>query len=1380
MYFALILYEKLWNTMEIKRLYITFLLLINMFSCVFAQQLSVDVLPLGGQLPSNSVQRIFQDREGFMWLGTREGLCRYDAYRILTFRSGKTTPNLLTDNEITYITEDSRGHLLIGTKKGINVLDKRTYEIHHVDNEELIDQEIRSILVDTKGHIWVGTYIALYRCSADFSSSKRYDSSLPVTSVNSLYEDKDKNLWVTFWRKGLYRYDREQDRFVKYPNLGAENNPFCVFQDDKKQHWVGTWGEGLYMFYPEEKGDMTYVPAKSFQGEELPKNGSFFSIQQDDKHGYIWLVTTRGLFVIKKRADNLMEKVDISEISSKLNNIFSEIYKDKSGNLWIASFNEGVSIINMDKPVIQNYPISIIKKETGLTTNIRAIYKDMDGDIWISQNRLGWGIYKKDNEHVLWYKDMPDLKNLSGMESVNCFAGYPSMNGEIWLGPAYQPLIYILKKEKGKVTLSAKIDLQRYIKTPGNNPQFFYEDKKHNIWIVTSLGLLVKPYNEHDIRTTGFLQREITGLTEDTAGNIWISTRKDGVLCLTVSDDFKIEQKDIIKLDANSNQLISNNVEDICTDAEGRIWMGSQEGYIFLYNPKSKSIEDYSDLFATLAEGILGMMVDDTGHIWISTNKRIIEYDPKTGGQITYLAGSDVMVNAFTKHSCFKDQLGQMYYGGNKGIAVFSPYEGLADKPERIRTVIVDVKLNDESLLLGKSNERFDLRKQNLVLHADDQNIEIDFSSLNYSFPTKIQYAYKMDGVDKDWIYIKDDRRFAYYNQLPKGKRTFSVKATDVNGLWSSRITKIEVYKYPAFYETWWAYTIYALFILFICYSFYRRVKRRMQLQHELKIAQIEKDKSEELVQVKLRYFTNISHDLLTPLTIITCLVDDVEYSFKDNIPQLKMIQYNVNRLKRLLQQILDFRKMESGNMKLKVTSGDIISLVRNVCYSNFMPLMQKKKMIFTFESEEEKLNAYFDVDKIDKVIFNLLSNACKYTEEGGEIKVKLSRYSQEGHTYLSIMVSDTGKGISSDDLERIFTRFYTSQQWISSETNGIGLSLTKDLVELHHGTINVESEVDKGTTFTVIVPIDEASYAEDEININTLPEIEVEEEPKLVHSQTGIIALDEEELPGVKDDNTEVSDTRLLLVEDNEELLYLMERILARHYQVMIAKNGVEALDIVKENDIDIIVSDVMMPEMDGLELCRIIKGNLDTSHIPIILLTAKNSTEDRIECYNAGANAYITKPFELKVLEARINNFLTNKKNKQEEFRSDIGTNFDLLDTSAIDREFLEKMIEIVQENLSSSTFDVVQLADALAMSKSSLYRKTKVITGLSPVEFIRNIRLKQGVNMLKSKSITVSEVAYACGFSNPKYFATCFKEEFGITPKEYQKEGIKKLSI
>ena len=578
--------------------------------------------------------------------------------------------------------------------------------------------------------------------------------------------------------------------------------------------------------------------------------------------------------------------------------------------------------------------------------------------------------------------------------------------------------------------------------------------------------------------------------------------------------------------------------------------------------------------------------------------------------------------------------------------------------------------------------------------------------------------------------------------------------------------------KAPAFYETWWAYTAYVVLVLLAGYSFYYRTKRRMQLRHELRIVQIEKEKSEELVQAKLRYFTNISHDLLTPLTIVTCLIDDAEITYKNKIPQFEMIRANVNRLKRLLQQILDFRKVESGNMRLKVTSGDIVSLVRNVCNSNFMPLIQKKKLTFTFESSEDTIQAYFDVDKMDKVVFNLLSNACKYTEEGGEIKITLSAYSKDWHVYLSIIVSDTGKGIAPEDLDKIFTRFYTNQHWISSETNGIGLSLTKDLLEIHHGTISVESEIEKGTSFTVIIPIDKESYAESEINIESSQELIKEDRTDIV--DVDIEAWEQQEGESAE---TTVNDIHLLLVEDNEELLYLMERILSRRYHVIIAKNGVAALELMKDNEVDIIVSDVMMPQMDGLELCHTIKGNLETSHIPIILLTAKNTAEDRIECYNAGANAYISKPFELKVLEARLDNFLMDKKTKQEEFRTDIeDINFNLLDATDIDKEFLKKVIEVIQENLSSSTFDVIQLADALAMSKSSLYRKTKAIIGLSPVEFIRNVRLKQGVKMLRNKSISVSEVAYTCGFSNPKYFSTCFKEEFGVTPKEFQKADTK----
>lgn len=677
--------------------------------------------------------------------------------------------------------------------------------------------------------------------------------------------------------------------------------------------------------------------------------------------------------------------------------------------------------------------------------------------------------------------------------------------------------------------------------------------------------------------------------------------------------------------------------------------------------------------------------------------------------------------------------------------------------------MIADVKIDGMSALLEKNNNRFDLSNQSIILNSGDKNIEIDFSSLNYAFPDKIKYAYKMEGVDDNWVYVKGDRQFAFYNQLPKGKRTFYLKATDVNGLWSEYISKISVYKQPAFYETWWAYTLYAVFIIICIYLFYRRMQKRMQLRHELKIAQIDREKSEELVQTKLRYFTNISHDLLTPLTIITCLVDDAELISGERIPQLNMIRSNVNKLKRLLQQILDFRKVESGNMKLSLSQGDIIPFVSDVCSVNFAPLMKKKKQTFVFSVEEETLIACFDADKVDKIVSNLLSNACKHTDAGGEIKLMMKSYQVSGHRRLCIQVSDTGEGIASEELENIFARFYTAHKKDGSESNGIGLSLTKDLVELHHGSIKVESELGKGSIFTVDFPIDKDSYKENEFAV---------EKVKEKKDEVILDGVDLDESEETEMGTHQTNEHHLLLVEDNEELLYLMKRILSRNYHVLIAKNGIEALEIVKENEIDIVISDVMMPEMDGLELCRNLKSDLETSHISVILLTAKNTVEDRVECYNAGADGYIAKPFELKILEARINNFINHKRSKQEEFRSNADAQIDALETSVVDKEFFDKVFSVVETNISEGDFGVVQLADALAVSKSSLYRKMKVATGLSPIEFIRNIRLKHGSQLLKNRSISVAEVAYECGFSNPKYFAICFKDEFGVTPKEYQK--------
>ena len=947
------------------------------------------------------------------------------------------------------------------------------------------------------------------------------------------------------------------------------------------------------------------------------------------------------------------------------------------------------------------------------------------------------------------------------MRNVSCITSAPLLN-EIWLGSEYYPEIYRVKKDKKEIELLGTLKLTDYVDNSGF-PRLFYTDSNHNLWVGTTKGILVKPANEKILQDAKFPFVDIIGIGEGKDGSLWISTRKQGVYNAKISSDLTLEEKNLRNLKTHAEGVISDNIGAICVDDNGLVWMGSQDGDVFTYDPQTNKVENLSDMFDMLEEGIFNIITDQLGHIWISTNKRVIEYDPKNGGIMDYSTMTDVMVNSFMPNSYYKTRAGKILYGGNKGISVFTPYDHLSDNPRRIRTMVADVKIDGVSSLLEKNNQRFNLRSQIISLNAGDKNIEIDFSSLNYAFPDKIKYAYKMDGVDDDWVYVRGDRQFAFYNQLPKGKRTFYLKTTDVNGLWSNYIAEVQVFKQPAFYETLWAYLFYIVFTILCLYFFYHRMKRRIQLRHELRIAQIDKEKSEELVQTKLRYFTNISHDLLTPLTIITCLIDDAEMTNGSRISQLTMIRSNVNKLRRLLQQILDFRKVESGNMKLSVSKSDVISFIDDVCKIHFTPLMRKKNQTFTFLTEDRHLMAYFDRDKLDKIVSNLLSNACKYTANGGDIKLIVDSYWESEYHHLRIQVVDTGEGIAPADLENVFKRFYTINKGDESESNGIGLSLTKDLVELHHGTINVESELGKGSTFTVDLPINKDSYQEDElisehISANGINTDLILEKEALADSQVG--------------EDTQIADVHLLLVEDNEELLFLMEKILSKHYHVLIAKDGLEALNVIKDNEIDIIISDVMMPEMDGLEFCRTLKSNLETSHIPIILLTAKNTVEDRIECYNAGADGYISKPFELKILEARINNFIMHKKNKQEEFRSNVEVNIDSLEPSSMDKEFLDKVISVIKSNMSEGDFDVVQLADALAVSKSSLYRKMKIATGLSPIEFIRNIRLKHGSQLLKDKSISVAEVAYECGFSNPKYFATCFKEEFGVTPKEYQK--------
>lgn len=1345
--------------------------LLHCLICIplYLQAIPVTVrqVPIMEQLPSNTIQRIYQDKEGYIWLGTLDGLCRYDGYRIVLFRSDMNNPNLLTNNEITCIAEDNN-HLWIGTKEGVNILDKKTYQIHHFKDNSIQNQEIKYILVSSDSSIWVGAGNEVFRYNPDFSLKSHYynnssdPNSLPNAPINSIYEDLSGNIWILTWRSGLLKYNPIHNNFTRYPTIGTDDNPFRIFQDNRKQYWICTWKNGLYLFNPEKKPDSMYSQIETKDENRHLTESIFYSIIQDDAKGYIWALSYFGLFTFEYTENGSIRKVDISGSFKDTNNLFSEIIKDKDGNLWIGAFSEGAFTVSFDRPVIQNYPLEEVKKKTGINPSVTAIYEDNSGTIWANLNRYGLCFINPETNNIQLQSEFPELE-----KKGNSFGFVYSMTGfhnseEVWVGKEVPPTIVSLRKNKNGFIVSDQVN-QYLEKLPWyGNASFFSEDKNKNRWIITNSGILIKPFDKDTLYLVTNEIRNITGITEDSDGNVWISSRNSGIYKIPPYPD-NINKAKIINYSKSTGDLKTNNIQAICADANGQVWLGTKDGSIIVYDIKKNQFTDMSNACAMTGEAILNILVDDYQHIWISTNKKITEYNPVNQGSTYYTSSDGILVNSFLINACYKSKTGKIFFGGNRGLCSFTPSERLSKPAGQSKVVITDIKIQNSSVFYGNHNVRFDNQNKHLTLKPNEKNIEIVFSTLNYISPSKIQYVYKLDGVDNNWVYAGNNRQFATYNQLRKGHYLFRVKATDENGLWNEEETLLSIYRKPAFYETWWAFLSYAFIIFISVFAGLRFYINRVKLRNELKIAQIDKEKSEELTQTKLRYFTNISHDLLTPLTIISCLIDDIESRYGEKITQHTIMRSNINRLKRLLQQVLDFRKMESGNMKLKIGQGDIAVFIKNICYTNFSPLIEKKKIKFSFISQTDNIPAFFDSDKIDKILFNLLSNAFKYTNEEGSIQVILEKREENSQTSLIIKVSDTGKGISNDALPHIFTRFFYNESILPGESNGVGLSLTKDLVELHHGIIQVESQLNEGTTFTVLLPISRNNYSENELSgthFATNEEINEIQEEKTTESK--------ELTPDSKED------VQILIVEDNEELRILISSIFAKRYHVLSATNGKEGLDIVQNNKIDIVVSDIMMPEMDGLELCRKLKSDLETSHISVLLLTAKNSIEDRIECYNAGADGYISKPFDLKVLKARIDNLVNNKKNRQKEFKSDLEINISTLEYPSLDESFLEESIHIIEQHLSQSEFDVIALSENMNMSKSTFYRKIKSLTGLSPAEFIRNIRLKHACQMLKNKSNSIADVAYSVGFSDPKYFSSSFKNEFGMTPSEYQKNN------
>ena len=872
------------------------------------------------------------------------------------------------------------------------------------------------------------------------------------------------------------------------------------------------------------------------------------------------------------------------------------------------------------------------------------------------------------------------------------------------------------------------------------------------------------------------LKQNINFMFGDRLGSIWISTLMGKVFCY---DPKKDSLSAFMSDSKNTSSISGRYVTQIYEDKKGRIWFTTTNG-LNRYDRSTNQFTRFTEKDGLAGNNARGILEDDSGNLWINTNKGISKLDPITNRFKNYDISYGLEPTTDLYIGCgYKAKNGEIYFPGAHGFTRFHP-DSIKDNPFIPPIVITSFKKFDKPYPFSEE----------IDLPYDENFISFEFAALSYISPERNQYAYKMEGLDKDWVY-SGTRRYASYPNLDPGEYVFRVKGSNNDGVWNEAGTSISIIITPPWWKTTWAYILYLILIISIIYFTWKMQVKRIRMSHEYEMSKFEAEKLHEVDEIKSRFFTNISHEFRTPLTLILGPVKQIIDSLRDEKThldsrkvkdELKIVHRNANRLLGLVNQLLDISKLESGNMKLQAAPQNIIPLLKALVLS-FTSYAERKRITLKFNSIEDEIIAYIDNDKIEKIIINLLSNAFKFTPEGGRIEVTVHSKLSSFHPLVKgelkgdsveISICDTGVGIPKEKISKIFDRFYQVDGNLTGEQEGtgIGLSLTKELVELHRGRIEVESEEGKGTTIKIIIPLGKEHLKPEEI-------IKVEQEEK--YEKEIFIPEAAEESSGEKEQLIDIEHFEkeslplLLIVEDNYDVRYYIKSNLNKGYMILEAVDGEDGWNKSIEQIPDLIISDVMMPKMDGFKLCDKLKTDERTSHIPVILLTAKAALQDKIEGFETGADDYIMKPFEPDELRARIKNLIEQRKRIHEHFKMHGLFELEEKNITPVDQKFLQKAFDTITHNISETSFTVESFAENLAVSRYVLYKKIISLTGESPVELIRRIRLKKAAELIQKKFGNLSEIALEVGFNNPAYFSDCFKKQFGVSPSQYQQKTI-----
>ena len=1307
-------------------------------------------IPTLSALPNNEILTLLQDSDGFIWIATKGGLYKYDGYNIKEYRSNLYNPELLSDNWVSALAEDNNKRLYIGTKDGLNILDKQNGNIRQNKDPLFKHNYIACILPVSDSEIWTATNrgLIIYNPSTNKSAKTEY-GPLRNGAIKGMLKDSRGDIWVGTWDKGLFHYSSTRQRWTKYPQFTPSNSIHVLFEDSLGRLWAGTFGEGLILIENQYNKDQLTTTRFTSEMKDGLSDDFIYAITENRRTGTLWVGTRKGINITEVL---LSQRIEWEKFYSNnlMGNDVDALINDRQDNVWIGSLN-GINICKASDNGFKSNPLNTAMTFLKSST-VSSILVDNTGKIWTGIGSNGISIFnsstgKEEVHHNFdWERKVPKF-------SMVPYILQSETTGDVLLGTVNG--IYVSKKGSVAPTKAPIAEIHTKILKITEIPSTGYLVCGNHLAGILDFDL--KKFNK--IKT---LNLEYScGVAYD-KHTYFVGSSSNGIFRVQVQGEDPEQMEATDSYNIENGRICSDNITDLFLDSKHRLWAGTDGGGLCLYKEDEDRFISINTLMDFPTDIVTSIIEDHYSTLWIGTNIGLIRFSPEADIRRSsfrmYDEYNGLPDKSFTPRSVSMSDNGTIYFGCHRGYVYFHPAD-IQSSNEFPEVMITDIKLDNRSVSLLPEADRHKISNASpeytysLNVGSRFNNLTISFSPMIYTSPNKVRYAYRLNGFDDEWQYTDYKQRFAHYANLDPGHYTFQLKTTNESGQWNDYTRDMEIHILPSVWKSWWACMVYLLFGLSLISIFYRLVRQRLRYRDQIRMQQAENERNIELNQAKLRFFTNITHELFTPITIISAATEEL----KSQIPEQEysVISSNIDRLTRLIQQILEFRKAETGNLRLQVSNRNLPRFIaKNI--ESFGPLMKHKHIQISYVCAEKSHEAFFDADKIDKILYNLLSNALKYNKEGAKVIVSLS-FSDDGE-FATFSVEDNGEGLSERTMKNLFKRFYDGDfRKFNTYGTGIGLSLVDDLVKLHKGTIEVDNHPGQGVKFTVTIPISMNHYTEEECD---------EILASNLHPVSAISPVQDKPL------------YRILIVEDNPDLNFVLKNMLARNYEVFSAENGIEAMDVLRKEAIDLIVSDVMMPGMNGYELCSRIKNDLNFSHIQIILLTAKTEDEDVVEAYKAGADAYIPKPFSVKRLNARINNLLQAREKRIEKFKKQLsenteGFNFQTLEYTSHDERFLKDVIRIINENYTDPDFDQNSLLEKLGVSKSTLHRKLTSLTGSTAFAMIKNARLKAAYDLLRKKEDSmVSEIAYAVGFNDPKYFSSCFKKEFGILPSEVEK--------